>query len=349
MESPLHQKEQSLRADGVALGERVREAHLPAADALLRVYESAVLVYSPSMGTVAVHGPLFHAWLALGAEAGLGYPLTDELAADAEGRVRYTRFRPLPPQPGTDAASAAIVHWDGHTRVLRGGVGAAWCDAFRGRGLLPLSDTMLCEDGVGESAHFVEGDGGAFGSIHHHPATGAAYVRAGIRDRWLQLGGERGLLGYPTETEAASHTGRATLQRFRDPSSGALTGTIAAHPDGRAFAAYGPIHARWMELGADGGPGDPFTDVFLCPDGVGTLVHFRDGAGAESSIYHTPQTGAHRVRGAIRDLWAELGWEQSELGYPVDEETETEDGARTARFQHGSIEWSAETGARVRE
>lgn len=347
MERLLQEKADSLRAEGIALGDRVREVFLPEADILLRIYTSAAIAGSASGGVHAVHGPLFDAWMALGGQAGpLGYPASDEILADADGQVRYARFRPPAPGTGPATGGGVIILWDGHVRVLRGAVGAAWCEEFAGRGLLPLSDSQSCADGAGACAHFVERDGGAFGSIYHHPVTGTAYLRGGIRDRWLQLGGERGLLGYPVETALPSRTGRARMQHFRDPASGARTGTIAEHPDSRAFAAHGPIYTRWMELGADGELGDAFTDVFPCPDGVGTFIHFRDAAGTETSLYYTPATGAHLVRGAIRDLWGELGWEKSDLGYPVADETQASDGTRIARFQHGGIAWSADEGTR---
>ena len=269
-----------------------------------------------------------------------------EQPGDADARLR---FRPLAPD-AESAAGGVAVTWDGRTRVLRGPVADAWRGETQRRPLYPLSDTQTCEDGAGTCAHFVEGDGWTFASIYHHPAVGAACVRGAIRDRWLQLGGERGVLGYPAGAEAPSRTGAATLQRFRDPSSGAHSGAIAALLDGKvAFALHGPVHARWLELGADEALGDPISDVLACPDGVGIFAHFRDGAGVEGSIYQTPETGAHPVRGPVRALWGEMGWEKSALGYPVADETVAADDSRTARFQNGVIEWSEALGARVRE
>ncbi|CQR60559.1 LGFP repeat-containing protein [Streptomyces leeuwenhoekii] len=39
------------------------------------------------------------------------------------------------------------------------------------------------------------------------------------------------------------------------------------------------------------------------------------------TIYWTPQTGPHEVHGQIRDLWAEMGRENSFLHYPASDET----------------------------
>ena len=57
-----------------------------------------------------------------------------------------------------------------------------------------------------------------------------------------------------------------------------------------------------------------------------------------AAAYWTPITGAHEVRGAIRDRWAALGWERGSLGYPVSDETNEVDGSgRLSLFEHGAI------------
>ncbi|MGY1845642.1 LGFP repeat-containing protein, partial [Modestobacter sp. SYSU DS0875] len=77
------------------------------------------------------------------------------------------------------------------------------------------------------------------------------------------------------------------------------------------------------------------------PDGVGRYNHFAGSDG--SSIYWTPDTGAHEVRGAIRARWAELAWERGSLGYPVSGQYEVADGLRSD-FQGGAIVWNRDTG-----
>jgi hypothetical protein len=50
--------------------------------------------------------------------------------------------------------------------------------------------------------------------------------------------------------------------------------------------------------------------------------------------------------GPVRDKWAELGWEQSFLGYPLTDEMPTPDGiGRYNHFSGGSIYWHPDTGA----
>src|SRR5919112_1138644 len=109
-----------------------------------------------------------------------------------------------------------------------------------------------------------------------------------------------------------------------------------------SFAVYGAIGEKWGQLGREGGfLGAPLTDETGTPDGVGRYNHFEGG-----SIYWTPETGAHEVHGAIRELWSGLGWEQSFLGYPTTDESDTAGGrGRFNHFEGGSIYWSPETGA----
>ena len=69
----------------------------------------------------------------------------------------------------------------------------------------------------------------------------------------------------------------------------------------------------------------------------------------DSSIYWHPNVDggtAHQVGGAIRDKWAERGWEREYLGYPTTDELPTrQPGGRFNHFQGGSIYWSPSTGA----
>ncbi|MFE5702530.1 LGFP repeat-containing protein [Rhodococcus koreensis] len=50
------------------------------------------------------------------------------------------------------------------------------------------------------------------------------------------------------------------------------------------------------------------------------------------------------VCGAIRDKWAQTGWEGGTLGYPTSDELSNGD-IRFNRFQYGYIFWTATSGA----
>jgi hypothetical protein len=91
--------------------------------------------------------------------------------------------------------------------------------------------------------------------------------------------------------------------------------------------------------------GFPKTDETKTPDGQGRYNHFQGG-----SIYWHPILGAWEVHGDIRDRWASLGWEQSYLGYPTQNESlifdpQTNETGRISYFQYGHIYWFPKTGA----
>ncbi|MEV0174613.1 hypothetical protein AB0I00_26280 [Streptomyces sp. NPDC050803] len=157
-----------------------------------------------------------------------------------------------------------------------------------------------------------------------------------IDDKWHQIQ----WIGSPVDAGAGSQEGpnpdgRGTSRDF----SG---GSIYWSPATGAHEVHGDIRTKYSALGGSGGFGYPTTDELVCPDGMGHFNHFEGG-----SIYWTPQTGAHEVHGAIRDLWASLGWEGSFLRYPTEDEADS-NGKRLSKFQGGHITWSPTEGANAR-
>ncbi|WP_236834614.1 DUF3152 domain-containing protein [Blastococcus sp. KM273129] len=93
------------------------------------------------------------------------------------------------------------------------------------------------------------------------------------------------------------------------------------------------VEARYRELGQGGSLlGLPVTWEHVAPDQVGRYQHYSRPDGG--SIYWTPSTGAHEIYGQIWQRWAQLGWEQGPLGYPVTGELGTPDGH--GRYNHFS-------------
>jgi uncharacterized protein with LGFP repeats len=116
-------------------------------------------------------------------------------------------------------------------------------------------------------------------------------------------------------------------------------------PDYRnAQAQTGAIDAKYQEMNRAGIPlGQPIGAEQVSSDGQG-----RSRAYQNSTVYWSPRTGAHEVHGAIREQYLRLGAENGRLGYPISDEVPAPDGVgRTSNFEHGSIYWSAKTGARV--
>lgn len=143
-----------------------------------------------------------------------------------------------------------------------------------------------------------------------------------------EIGGSSSYLGAPVGPEYRTAGGRA-----RDYEGGSILWSARTG----AHAVTGAIGYRYATFdGPRGVLGFPTTDERTTPDEIGRYNHF-EGAGG-SSIYWTPDTGAHAVQGAIRDRWASLGWERSTLGYPVSNEYDIP-GGRRSDFQNGSILW----------
>ncbi|MGM7777740.1 CAP domain-containing protein [Arthrobacter sp. KNU-44] len=65
-------------------------------------------------------------------------------------------------------------------------------------------------------------------------------------------------------------------------------------------------------------------------------------------ILYSPASGAHLTMGAIRSKWAETGFENGPLGYPVtDEVPGLRNGGIYQEYQSGAILWSPATGAHI--
>lgn len=151
-----------------------------------------------------------------------------------------------------------------------------------------------------------------------------------IRQRYAEIGWESSPLGFPLSPETPTFDNVGRRQNFQG-------GAISWHPQTGAHIVWGFIGTRWGEIGSERF-GYPVTDELATPDRRGRFNHFRSSAG-DSSIYWTPETGAHEIYGAIRDKWASMGWEKSQLGYPTSSE-ENQSGGRVQHFQHGSLFWN---------
>ncbi|MFG2294991.1 FG-GAP-like repeat-containing protein [Streptomyces sp. NPDC048603] len=179
-------------------------------------------------------------------------------------------------------------------------------------------------------------------SIYWHPSTGAWVVQGAIRTKWMALGAEKSLLGYPTSDEGKTFD---EVGRFSTFTGSGGAGAIYWTPDFGAWEVNGGIYRRYVEMGGPSRLGYPTNDETRHTDNIGRYNHFRKrGQTADSaSIYWTSATGAHPVYGAIRAKWIALGAEKSFLGYPKSDEYEVAAGPR-ADFVGGYIRYNRTTG-----
>jgi hypothetical protein len=170
------------------------------------------------------------------------------------------------------------------------------------------------------------------------PPKGYSYYRCGstmtkgdIDRKYRALGGCGSFLGAALTEETATPDGLGRYNVFQD-------GSIYWSAATGAFEVHGAIRDKWAALGWEvGALGYPISDETPTASGGGRFSVFQRG-----SIYWSPATGAHEVRGAIRDKWAEVGWETGALGFPVSDEYAVPAG-RQNDFQRGSIEWNTST------
>jgi uncharacterized protein with LGFP repeats len=167
------------------------------------------------------------------------------------------------------------------------------------------------------------------GPAQRGPLSDSAVVGV-IREKWIALGGMR-FPGPPLDVERVTEDGVGRRQRF-------ARADILWHPRTGAFSLYGEIREKWSTLGGPGW-GYPTTDESGTPDRIGRYNHFAFRGVVDRSIYWTRRTGAVSVAGDIRRLWAEQGWEQGRLGYPLSEEGDMRNGRRGQRFDGGTISW----------
>jgi hypothetical protein len=125
--------------------------------------------------------------------------------------------------------------------------------------------------------------------------------------------------------------------RYRD----FVNGRVIWDAANGAHLVSGETLVKYLSLGAHKWR-IPLMDTTWTPDGVGKFTHFTDG----TSIYWSPGSGAHFVKGAIMLWWQGLDWERSYLGYPISDEVPTSYGAEST-FQGGWIRHNSTTGKTV--
>ena len=104
------------------------------------------------------------------------------------------------------------------------------------------------------------------GRILWHPYAGANPVWGAINDLYQQLLAENGTLAYPVEGEIPTAIPGLVLQRFE-------FGAIYWDQDRGARAVAGPIYARYLADGAEGGTlGEPTGGECALPKGGATTL-----------------------------------------------------------------------------
>lgn len=164
-------------------------------------------------------------------------------------------------------------------------------------------------------------------------AGGVPMVHGAIGDLYNALGGPGGILGKPKTAETATPDKVGRFNHFE-------RGSIYWTPKLGAHEVHGAIRDKWAALGWELCPflGYPISNELpTAPGHPGAFNVFERG-----SIYWSPATGAHEIRGAIRDHWAAQGYETGPLGFPTSDEVSVSVG-RGQTFQGGTLRWASAT------
>ncbi len=162
-------------------------------------------------------------------------------------------------------------------------------------------------------------------------AGGARYTTFAISSRYLQLGAEAGVLGFPTSDPLAVTGGAASQFRHGRISWPSATG-------GARYTTFA-ISSRYVQLGAEAGVlGFPTSDPLAVTGGAAS--QFRHGR----ISWPGATGGARYTTFAISSRYVQLGAEAGVLGFPTSDPLAVTGGA-ASQFQHGRISWSAAHGA----
>lgn len=171
-----------------------------------------------NIGSFTIFGAIEQKWLERGGAGGLlGVPLSNE-SPTFDGLGRAQTF-----QRGVISWHPTIGAHEVHGAIL-----ARWLETGREQFGYPITDESPCPDNIGRFNHFtaLQFPGPPESSIYWSPTTGPHDVFGAIRDKWASLGFERGVLGYPLESEH-DQPGGGRVQRFQ---GGLISWTPAGGP-----------------------------------------------------------------------------------------------------------------------
>jgi uncharacterized protein with LGFP repeats len=285
----------------------------------------ASIYWSSATGAHVVRGEIRSAWWARGGITGaLGFPTAATSSATGLAGVSGQ----------TGRFSGGGLFWSKPTgaRVVTGAVLTAY-DAAGGSAVLgfPIADQGPVTGGEALALQDA--------SIYRSAATGAHMVRGEIRANWWSRGGITGPLGFPT-SDSAAVTGVDGSRGQKGTFSG---GAIFFSASTGARVLTGDVLSAYQAAGGPAVLGFPVADQ-------GPVTGGQAAALQVASIYWSPGTGAHVVRGsALHAYWA-AGSVTGQLGFPTASTSALAAGGLAGdvtAFRGGSIYSTATTGARV--
>ena len=169
-------------------------------------------------------------------------------------------------------------------------------------------------------------------------ATAATPDQGAVAAKHASVGGASGYLGRPV---TPLRCGLAAGGCYRQYSGGSIYWSSASG----AHVALGGMRGRWGSFSWERGfLGYPLTDENCTLVSRGCVQKFQGGL-----IYWQSSVGAHAAHGGILSKYAQMGYENSPLGYPRSDEacTGTTSKTCTQQFLGGTIVWRTGKGTSV--
>ena len=196
----------------------------------------------------------------------------------------------------------------------------------REKGLLgfPIQDEITLNDNIGKFVKFQNG------YIYWSPNIGAFEIKGRIFEKWQELDGEIGVLGYPKSDEIKLTDDKGSYTIFEH-------GAIVLTPEFKAFFINNSILKKWKKLGLEKSVvGYPVSDEFSEDRRIGKFNFFKKGV----IIVSSDSTEAFEVHGAIYEKYVKLKGISGILGYPISDELDLQNNKiKFTKFQNGQIIW----------
>jgi hypothetical protein len=201
----------------------------------------------------------------------------DPIAAHYQALGGYASYLGQPTGPEYSVGSGLAqnyqggrIYWSAGTGAyaVHGAVLAKYLALGGPSGVLgfPVTDETGTADGVARYNQFSRNGGAA---IYWTPGGGAHEVHGGIYAKWMSLGGESGILGFPTTDESGTPDGIGRYNHFSNSASIYWTAQTGA------WSVHGAIRAAWASLGWELSPlGYPLSDEYAVIGGrASTFQH----------------------------------------------------------------------------
>ncbi|MGY1763178.1 reprolysin-like metallopeptidase, partial [Geodermatophilus sp. SYSU D00779] len=158
-------------------------------------------------------------------------------------------------------------------------------------------------------------------------STNGSSPLTAIETAYMAHGGMAGWLGAPTEQEFCGLPWGGCRRTYQN-------GSLYLNPRAASVSVLSaPTAARYEQAGGPAALGYPYADErdVVGPSGPGRITSFPGGA-----VVWSPSIGARLVRGAILDMWRQLGAQTGPMGYPTGDDVAVPGGYKTV-FQNGAI------------